>query len=50
MVKKLTRKEWEELELKELEREERIEEECERLANTKPIADRLNLARNIIKK
>lgn len=41
-MKKMTRREWEELEEKEELEEERVEQECEDLAVTKPIKERLN--------
>ena len=49
-MKTLTREEWEELESKELEREERIERGCEKLSKTKPMENRLKLSKKIFKK
>lgn len=50
-VLKLTRKELEKLELKELEEEDKIEEYSEEvLGKTKPIKDRLKLTRRMFKK
>lgn len=49
-MKKLTRIEWEALETKEAVKDEKIEEYCEEvLGKTKPIKERLNTVRSIIK-